>query len=453
MRLPNTAHESRPWRIREIAPDFTVLDVWALPMHGGAEDFQAALELMASSDPANMGSLPVRVLWRVRDRLGGWLGLGRISARIDSGRDGAASNLAIPGTNETSLRDRLPDDLRNTASGLQFSSTPFSALYRTEVEFAAELSNQTVHGVLHLAWVDQGEGRYQGQMAVYVKPRGPLGKGYLALIKPFRHWVVYPALLRQLERAWRARVPSQRAIRPGVPDVTLPPGQHLVDGFPRFGAHLSQPAPAVPTDPVIEIGGVVTEAFDLPLATLATLPRRELTADFHCVAGWSATGLRWEGVSFETVYRTFIEPAIPPTRSVTHVVFGGLDGHRSVVTVEDALADEVLIAERLDGRPLDGDHGAPARLVSPHQYGYMSTKHLCRIEVHTSEPKDPPSSPVDRVLLALFGRHPRARVWQEERHPHLPPWSVRPVYRALIAPIAYLSARASREARNPPPPR
>jgi hypothetical protein len=42
-------------------------------------------------------------------------------------------------------------------------------------------------------------------MAVYVKPRGRLGKGYMALIRPFRHWVVYPALLRQIERAWNAR--------------------------------------------------------------------------------------------------------------------------------------------------------------------------------------------------------------------------------------------------------
>jgi hypothetical protein len=59
--------------------------------------------------------------------------------------------------------------------------------------------------VLHLAWVDQGEGRYQGQMAIYVKPRGLLGKGYMALIKPFRYWIVYPALMRQIEMAWDAR--------------------------------------------------------------------------------------------------------------------------------------------------------------------------------------------------------------------------------------------------------
>jgi hypothetical protein len=64
-----------------------------------------------------------------------------------------------------------------------------------------------MHGVMHLAWVDQGEGGYQGQMAVYVKPRGPLGKGYMALIKPFRHWVVYPALMRQVERTWNRRAP------------------------------------------------------------------------------------------------------------------------------------------------------------------------------------------------------------------------------------------------------
>jgi hypothetical protein len=208
MRLPNAAHESRPWRIREIAPDFTVEDVWALPVHGGAEDFQTLLELTVSFDPASVESLPTRVLWRVRDRLGRLFGLGRISAPIGSGRDDAAGNLPIPGKNETSLTDRLPDDLRDTAADLEFSSLPFTSLYRTDVEFAAELSNQTVHAVMHLAWVDQADGRYQGQMTVYVKPRGRFGKGYMGLIKPFRHWIVYPALMGQIERAWNTRVPQ-----------------------------------------------------------------------------------------------------------------------------------------------------------------------------------------------------------------------------------------------------
>ncbi|HEY6549647.1 MAG TPA: DUF2867 domain-containing protein [Solirubrobacterales bacterium] len=206
MRLPNAVHESRPWRIREIAPDFTLEDVWALPTHGGAEDFQTLIELATSSDPANAESLPSRALWRLRDRLGSWFSLGRTSVPIDKGRDGATGKLPIPGTDEISLSERLPDDLRNTAADLDFSALPFVPLYCTDSEFAAEVSNQTVHGVMHLAWVDQGEGRYQGQMAVYVKPRGRFGKGYMELIKPFRYWVVYPALTRQFERAWNRRV-------------------------------------------------------------------------------------------------------------------------------------------------------------------------------------------------------------------------------------------------------
>jgi uncharacterized protein DUF2867 len=205
MRLPNSAHESRPWRIRAIAQDFTLEDVWELPVHGSAEDFQTLLEMATSSDPANAESFPTRLLWRVRDRLGSLFDLGRISAPIDSGGDDAAGKLPIPGMHETSLTDRLPDDLRNTAVGLDFRSLPFAPLYRTDVEFAAELSNQTVHGVMHLAWVEQGDGRYKGQMAVYVKPRGLFGKGYMALIKPFRYLIVYPALMRQFERQWAQR--------------------------------------------------------------------------------------------------------------------------------------------------------------------------------------------------------------------------------------------------------
>lgn len=204
MRLPNAAHEAGAWRIREIVPDFTLEDVWALPAQGSAEDFQTLLEMMASSDPGNAESLPARLLWRLRDRLGRWLDLGKVS--VDGSADRDADRLPIPGTSETSLAGRLPEDLRDTAADLDFGSLPFEPLYRTDTEFAAEISNKTVHGVMHLAWAELGPGRYQGQMAVYVKPRGRFGQGYMALIKPFRHWIVYPALMRQNERTWKARV-------------------------------------------------------------------------------------------------------------------------------------------------------------------------------------------------------------------------------------------------------
>ncbi len=208
MRLPSSTHESGPWRIREIVPDFTLEDVWGLPAQGGAEDFQTLLELMVAGDPSEAESGPARFLWRLRDRLGTWLDLGRIAAPADGGKQGG---LEIPGSSEASLAGRLPEDLRGTAAGLEFASLPFEPLYRTDTEFAAEVSNRTVHGIMHLAWVEAGGERFQGQMAVYVKPRGSFGKAYMAAIKPFRYLIVYPALMRQVERTWRARGPRQAA--------------------------------------------------------------------------------------------------------------------------------------------------------------------------------------------------------------------------------------------------
>jgi hypothetical protein len=48
-------------------------------------------------------------------------------------------------------------------------------------------------------------------------------------------------------------------------------------------------------------------------------------------------------------------------------------------------------------------------------------------------------------------RHPRARVWEEKRHPYSPAWLLRPGYRLLTPPIAFLSARGSRRSPNPAP--
>lgn len=137
-----------------------------------------------------------------------------------------------------------------------------------------------------------------------------------------------------------------------------------------------------------------------------------------------------------------------PDSSVTHLVFGGLDGYRAVIWVEDALAEDVLIADRLDGRPLDPDHGAPARLVSPSQCGFVSAKHLCRIELHTSQPAERHSAAIRvgpvTLRTPLIKSHPRARVWEEESHADLPAWSLRPVYRLAIPLITFLSRRGSR---------
>jgi Protein of unknown function (DUF2867) len=202
MKLLKAEHECRSLRIHDVVADFTLEDVWALPVYGDAKEFDAFLEFIGSMDPTETENRPARFLWDLRNRLGAWFDLGEISSPADQGNDGG---LPIPGTDETSLRGRLPADLRGTAVGFEFEALPFLPLYRTDREAAAEIGNKTVHGVVHLAWVERDDGRYQGQMAVYVKPRGAFGRAYMALIKPFRYLVVYPALIREVERAWAAR--------------------------------------------------------------------------------------------------------------------------------------------------------------------------------------------------------------------------------------------------------
>jgi len=150
---------------------------------------------MDSLDPTHSPSAATRALFRLRFRLGALFGW-----------DDPARKRAVPECTETTLRTRLPDDLRGSAEkSSRRSGGRFVPLYRTDEEWATEISNDTVHGVLQLGWVEQGEGRYRAQMGVYVKPRGLLGEMYMMLIGPFRHLIVYPALMRQIGRAWRTR--------------------------------------------------------------------------------------------------------------------------------------------------------------------------------------------------------------------------------------------------------
>jgi DMSO/TMAO reductase YedYZ molybdopterin-dependent catalytic subunit len=224
--------------------------------------------------------------------------------------------------------------------------------------------------------------------------------------------------------------------------MKIPPGQLRTRTFPRFG--LGGRPPTVPAEPHIELDGAVTAPFSIATADLAAQPRRDLTADFHCVSGWTATDLHWGGVAFRDLYDEVIRPRLAPGAVVTHVVLEGLDRYRSVARLEDLLDPDVLIADHLDGRPLGEDHGAPARLVSPAQYGYISTKHLARIELHTSEPRMR-YHPRWRTHfgLQLVKPHPRARVWREERHRYLPGRLVRPVYHRLISVVRAANARGS----------
>jgi len=192
MRLPDSAHTTQPWRIHELTPDFRLEDVWALPTPGGSDEFSELVRQFAMGDPARQLPGIARTLWNLRFKVGEMLGW-------DDSKTGVGSSV------HRSLRERLPADLREGPSGPVFDRLPFTSLYLLPNEFAAEIANATMHGVLHLGWVPDDLGGYRGQMAVLVKPGGVLGSAYMAAIKPFRYLVVYPAAMRQIERTWRSR--------------------------------------------------------------------------------------------------------------------------------------------------------------------------------------------------------------------------------------------------------
>lgn len=215
MKLPNTTHTSRPWRIHELTRDFRLEDVWALPTPGGPDDFPRLVQLGATHDPRELnaqgkyvgdGSRGIvsrvsRALFELRWKLGELLGW-------DDRDSGVGRRVAT-------LRDRLPADLRDAPRGPDLDSVPMTSLYLTEDEWAAEMANRTVHSVMHIGWVPDGTGGYRGQMAVLVKPNGRFGAAYMAAIKPFRHLVVYPALMRAIERDWQTNAsPSSTASSP-----------------------------------------------------------------------------------------------------------------------------------------------------------------------------------------------------------------------------------------------
>lgn len=205
MRLPDTAHTSRPWRIHEIAHDFTLEDVWALPTPGGPDDFPRLVHNFAVGETSDNPSRLARTLFAIRWKLGELLGWDDPDSAVGS---------RVP-----TLRDRLPADLRDGPAGPEFDTLPFSSVYLTDAEWASEMANRTVHAVMHLAWVPDEAGGYRGQMAVLVKPSGVLGKVYMAAIKPFRQVIVYPPLMRDIGRDWRD----------GVPRDALPAAQRSTD--------------------------------------------------------------------------------------------------------------------------------------------------------------------------------------------------------------------------------
>ncbi|MGH8241009.1 MAG: molybdopterin-dependent oxidoreductase [Steroidobacteraceae bacterium] len=208
----------------------------------------------------------------------------------------------------------------------------------------------------------------------------------------------------------------------------LPPGQRLIDEFPRFGVARFAKRRTDHKEVRLEITGPLARAVVLTATEFAQLQRVTATSDFHCAAGWSYPALRWSGFRFLDVWNTFVVPNMNSDGNLSFAILRGRDGYRTALPLADLLAPEVLIADRLNDQSLTVEHGAPIRLIAPAHYGYKSPKHLAGIELRRD-------GQGYRPLLPRLLDHPRARVAFEERGQFVPGWLLRLAFRPFIRPI------------------
>ncbi|CAN5653274.1 sulfite oxidase-like oxidoreductase [soil metagenome] len=208
----------------------------------------------------------------------------------------------------------------------------------------------------------------------------------------------------------------------------LPPGQRQVRAFARFSDNPLRSAP--PIEPIalaVSVDGDPIRTFSAD--DLGRFEQVEQVSDFHCVTTWTYLGARWGGVRFSELAAIVFNGATPP-----YLAAHGADRMSAIYVTDDLDNDNVLLATKLDGQPLNRRHGAPLRLVSPDQYGYKNIKHLLELDFRHKKPS------------STLGpkEHLRARVAVEERHSSLPNWAVKVQYRLSIIPTALVAERTLR---------
>ncbi len=178
----------------------------------------------------------------------------------------------------------------------------------------------------------------------------------------------------------------------------LPPGQKIIKKLKPMGGTEGDPSRSAYR---LRIHGEVDKPMTLDFKGLLKLTQVHRRADVHCVTGWSVLGAKWSGVQLDTLAQLAKVRA-----SARHVIFEGAHGYTANVRIDEALAPGVMVAHRLDDRPLALTHGAPVRAVVPDLYFWKSAKWLTGIRFVT---RDEPG------YWETRGYNNHADPWKEER--------------------------------------
>ena len=179
----------------------------------------------------------------------------------------------------------------------------------------------------------------------------------------------------------------------------VPPGQSVTDGFPVLSATAT---PHIPLDQwtfTLKVGPKPVASWNWE--QFNALPQTQLTRDIHCVTKWSKLDTVWEGVSIDALLAA--ASLEPPTRYTLAHSYGG---YSTNVPVADLIEGKSLIALRYDGRPLEPNHGGPARLLVPHLYFWKSAKWVNGLQFTQRD---------EAGFWELRGYHMYGDPWREQR--------------------------------------
>ena len=185
-RISTQEFERLPLRAHAFLAGVPLHDVWAIDLPRLRPGITLDEFLRTSGDRLFRPSPVVRALLGIRFFVGRVLGW--------DGKPGAA-------VTETFATRLTPADLAASRAPAGISLGPFRLVYRFEHEQLVEVINRTAHAAALSALVETANG-YRFYFGVYVRPVGWFTPVYLALIDPFRKWVVYPSLLGSVRTTW-----------------------------------------------------------------------------------------------------------------------------------------------------------------------------------------------------------------------------------------------------------
>jgi hypothetical protein len=183
-----TEYRALPLRVHALLADTPLHDVWAVDLPGRREGLTLAeLQRVSSQHPlTGRLALPARALFGLRRVLGFVFRLEVPAKRV--GVASLASGLTAEDRAKSSPAPGTP-------------AGQFLVVYAFESERLLEIHNRTVHAALltALAATETGHRFY---LAVYVRSVGFITPVYMALIDPFRRWIIYPAILNHIRAVW-----------------------------------------------------------------------------------------------------------------------------------------------------------------------------------------------------------------------------------------------------------